>query len=67
MNLMVTEIKRMVIDKAREEVHQLHLVDPDGTPGANLVEVPTAEPDWDPNNRESAHLEHFRKCVLAGL
>lgn len=26
--------KRMVIDRAREEVHQLHLVDPDGTPGA---------------------------------
>ena len=37
--------RRVVIDKAREEVHQLHLVDPDGTPGANLVDVPTAEPD----------------------
>ena len=38
-------------------MHQLHLVDPDGTPGANLVEVPTAEPDWDPNNGERTHLE----------
>lgn len=38
--------RRVVIDRAREEVHQLHLVDPDRTPGANLVQVSTAEPDW---------------------
>lgn len=66
MNLMVTEIKRkMVIDKAREEAHQLHLEDPDGTPEANQV-VPTTEPHWDPKNRDMPHLEHYRKCILAG-
>ena len=66
MNLMVTEIKRkMVIDKAREEAHQLHLEDPDGTPEANQV-VPTTEPHWDPKNRDMPHLDHYRKCILAG-
>ena len=48
-------------------MHQLHLVDPDGTPGANLVEVPTAEPDWDPNNGDKLLLKHYRKCILVGL
>ena len=65
MNLMVTEIKRMVIDKAREEVHQLHLVDLDGTLEANQA-VPTSEPHWDPKNGDMPHLEHYRKCILAG-
>ena len=47
-NMMLSGNERRVgIDRAREEVHQLHLVDPDGTPGANLVQVSTAEPDWD--------------------
>ena len=41
-NIMLTgDESRMVIDKAREEAHQLHLVDPNGTPEANLS-VPIA-------------------------
>ena len=66
MNLMVTEIRRrMVIDIAREEARQLHLVDLDGTPEANQA-VPTSEPHWDPKNGDMPHLEHYRKCILAG-
>ena len=55
----------MVIDIAREEARQLHLVDLDGTPEANQA-VPTSEPHWDPKNRDMPHLEHYRKCILAG-
>ena len=50
---------------ASKEAHQLHPADPNGTPEANLA-VPTAEPDWDPNNGDIPHLEHYRKCVLVG-
>ena len=56
----------MVIDKAREEAHQLHPADPDGTPEANLT-VPTAEPDWEPNNGGMLLQKHYRKCILVGL
>ena len=51
--------------EAREEVHQLHLVDLDGTLEANQA-VPTSEPHWDPKNGDMPHLEHYRKCILAG-
>ena len=67
MNMMLTGDERtMVIDKAREEAHQLHLADPDGTPEANLA-VPIAEPDWDPNNGDMPLLKHYRKYTLVGL
>lgn len=57
--------RRMIIDNAREEAHQLLLADPDGTPEANLA-VPNAEPDRDPNNGAMPHLEHYRKFYLSG-
>ena len=67
MNMMLTgEERRMVVDKAREESHQLHLPDPDEAPEANLA-VPIAEPDWDPNNGGMPLLEYYRRCVLVSL
>ena len=64
--MLIEDKRRMVTDKAREEAQQLHLADPDGTPEANLA-VPTAEPDWDDNNGDMPHLEHYRKPILVGL
>ena len=67
MKLMLTgDERRMLTDKAREEAQQLHLADPDGTSEANLA-VPIADPDWDSNNGEMMHLEHYRKCILVAL
>lgn len=56
----------MVIDKTKEEVHQLHLTDPNGTPEAHLA-ASTAEPNWDPSEGGMPLLEHHHKCILAGL
>ena len=64
MNMMFTGDERTVIDKAREEVYQLHLTYPNGTPEAHLA-VP--EPNWDPNEGGMLLLEHYHKCLLAGL
>ena len=58
--------RRMVIEKAREEVHQLHLVGPNGTPETNLA-ILIAEPNGDPNNGCRPLLEHYRRSVLVGL
>ena len=55
--------RRMVIDKAREEAHQLHLADPDETSEANLA-IPNIVPDLDPNNGYMLQLEHYRKCIF---
>lgn len=53
MNMMLTGgERRMVIDDAKQEAHQLYSADPDGSPEANLA-VPTAEPDWNPNNGDT--------------
>lgn len=65
--LMLTRDERMMLtDKAREEAQQLNLADPDGTSEVNLA-FPIVERDWDPNNGEMTHLEHYRKCILATL
>ena len=53
------------MDKTREEVHQRHLADPGGTPEANLAVPP--EPDCEPNNGDTPHLEYYRKYISAGL
>lgn len=53
----------MVIDKAREEAHQLHLADPDETSEANLA-IPNIVTDLDPNNGYMLQLEHYRKCIF---
>lgn len=67
MNMMLTAgERRMVIDDAKQEAHQLYPADPDGSPEANLA-VPTAEPDWDDNNGDMPHLEHYRKPILVRL
>lgn len=58
--------KMVVTDKAREVAHQLHLVDPNGTPKTHSA-VPTAEPNWDSSERGMLLTEHYCKCVLAGL
>ena len=56
----------MVIDKAREEAYQLHLTDLKGIPEAHLA-VPTAEPNWDPNEGRRPILVHYSKFISAGL
>lgn len=56
----------MVTDKAREVAHQLHLVDPNGTPKTHSA-VPTAEPNWDSSERGMLLTERDCKCILAGL
>lgn len=53
----------MAIDKAREEVHQLHLEDPTGAPEENPT-VPLADPN-DATGR--LRLEHYKRCILAQL
>ena len=40
MNMMLRDKRRMVMDKARGEAHQLHLADPDAAPGANQSNQP---------------------------
>lgn len=61
MNMMLTGgERRMVIDDAKQEAHQLYSADPDGSPEANLA-IPTAEPDCVHHNGD---LSHYRKCIL---
>ena len=61
MNMMLRDKRRMVMDKARGEAHQLHLADPDAAPGANQSNQPGTQRWGMPT------LEHYRRCLLAGL
>lgn len=54
----------MVIDKVREEAHQLHLVDLSATHEADCSLH--CEPNWDPNNGGTPLLEHYG-CILMSL
>ena len=54
----------MVIDKAREEVYQLHLIDPNGPLEAHLP-VPTIEPNRNPSEWGMPLLELCHKFILA--
>ena len=54
----------MVIDKAREEVYQLHLIDPNGPLEAHLP-VPTTEPNRNPSKWGMPLLELCHKFILA--
>ena len=44
--MLIGDERSMVIDKAREETCQLHLIDPNGAPVAHLA-LATSEPNWD--------------------
>lgn len=58
--------RRMVINKATVEV-PAPLTDPNGTSEAHFI-VPTAEPNWDPNEGGTPFLlEQYCICILAEL
>lgn len=55
--------KRMVIDKIREEIYQLHLADASSTLEANET-VLIAEPAWNlKDSRGRIRLEHYNRCI----
>lgn len=66
MSILLTDEKRLIIDKARE-AHQLHLED-----AASMLEANTAVPivnlAWDPNEVAwRVRLEYQKRRILTGL
>ena len=66
LNILTVDERQLVINKANEEAQCLHQENLNGTPN-QVVAIPLKEPDWNPNARSLAFLEHYRKCILKGL
>lgn len=58
-NLLTTDVRQLVIDKADEEAGCLHQEIPNGTPNLSGA-IPLTEPNWDPN---SAYWKNLRRSA----
>ena len=67
LNIPLTVDKRwLVTNMANKEAQCLHQEHPNGICNPAGA-IPSTEPDWNPNGRSLAFLEHYRKCIQKGL